>query len=115
MAKKIIIAGYGSTGAYVLDFLARTKGIENFEILVATRSIEEAQKRVNMTLISAGLMGYYPNISVVIADFNNIETTADLLSKVKPDIIAYTGRFIRVLSMVNSPIQMRLVMVYGCH
>lgn len=95
MAKKIMIAGYGSTGAYVLDFLARTKGIENFEIVVATRSIEEAQKRVNMTLISAGLMGYYPNISVISTDFNNVEATAELLTKIKPDIIAYTGRFMK--------------------
>ncbi len=29
MVKKIMIAGYGSTGAYVLDFLSRTKGIED--------------------------------------------------------------------------------------
>lgn len=95
MGKKIMIAGYGSTGAYVLDFLARTKGIENFEIVVATRSLDEAQKRVNMTLISAGLMGFYPKISVVFADLNDIDLTAQLLSEIKPDIIAYTGRFMK--------------------
>ncbi|AVP54235.1 hypothetical protein K144313037_15120 [Clostridium tetani] len=95
MVKKIMIAGYGSTGAYVLDFLARTKGIEDFEIIVTTRSIEEAQKRINMTLISAQLMGFYPKIHLINIDLNNIEATAELLNEVKPDIIAYTGRFIK--------------------
>lgn len=95
MVKKIMIVGYGSTGAYVLDFLTRTKGIEEFEITVLTRSVEEAQKRINMTLISSQIMGFYPKINLVKGDLNNTEETAELLGKIKPDIIAYTGRFIK--------------------
>lgn len=95
MGKKIMIAGYGSAGAYLLDFLARTKKIEEHEIIVATRSKEEAIRRINTTLVSAGLMGFYPKIKYVYADLNNVEETAELLKDILPDVIAYTGRFIK--------------------
>jgi hypothetical protein len=97
MAKKIMIAGYGSTGAYLLDFLARTPGIDNYEIFVISRSEEDSVKRINTTRISAGIMGFYPKISFLRADLNNVDQTAVLLEQIKPDIIAYTGRFIKGL------------------
>jgi len=95
MAKKIMIAGFGSAGGFVLDYLVRTPGIEKHEIIIATRSIAEAGPRVNTTAIAGGIAGSYPKLSLVACDLNDIDSTASLLSAIRPDIIAYTGRFIK--------------------
>lgn len=95
MGKRILIAGFGSAGGYALEYLSRTPAIEEHEITVATRSVKEAELRVNTIRISAAIMGFYPKISVVESDLNDIDRTAELIFKLKPDIIAYTARFIK--------------------
>jgi hypothetical protein len=91
-----MIAGYGSTGQYVLDLITRMEETKYCKIIVLSRTSQQGMlPRVNVTRVSAGLMDYYPQIEYVSADLNNIEEIAQILKTTKPDIIAYTGRFIK--------------------
>lgn len=95
MAEKIMIAGFGSAGGFVLDYLMRAPGMSGLEIAVATRSVEQAGPRLNTAAIAAGIAGNFPKLSLFACDLNDIERTAGLLASVKPDVIAYTGRFMK--------------------
>ncbi|MCB4790677.1 MAG: hypothetical protein LHV68_02200 [Elusimicrobia bacterium] len=95
MGKKILIVGFGSAGSYVLDFLARTKGLENDELIIGTRSIDSAIARINICRVSAGIMGFYPNIKYRKLDLMDTRHAVDILREIQPDIIVYTGRFIK--------------------
>lgn len=93
---KILIAGYGSAGQYVLDFIARMDELRDSEIVVMSRTPgEDIIGRINITAVSAGIMGYYPKIRYICNDLNDVARTAEILKEENPDIIAYTGRFIK--------------------
>jgi hypothetical protein len=47
--------------------------------------------------VSAGILGFYPKMSVLGADLNDVAGTAELLRQVKPDVVAYTARFLKGL------------------
>lgn len=96
MVGKILIAGYGSVGQYVLDLITRMEETRDCEILVMSRTEEsEIIPRINTTLVSAGIMGFYPRVRYIQNDLNDIETTARIIHKERPDTIAFTGRFIK--------------------
>jgi len=95
MDKKILIAGFGSAGSFALEYLARTPGIEGHKIIVGTRSTDEALALINTIKVSAAIMGFYPDISLVKMDLGDVDRTAETLAEMKPDIIAYTARFIK--------------------
>lgn len=95
MGKTVMIAGFGSAGAFALEYLARTPGIDRHRIVVATRSVDSALPLINTIKVSAGLMGFYPEIDLIKADLFDVDRTAETLAAVKPDIIAYTARFIK--------------------
>lgn len=91
---KALICGYGSTGKYVVDMLSRLD-IEDLEIHILSRKPEEEiLPRLNTTIISSMIMESTNEIIYHSCSMENISAMADLLKEVKPDIIAYNGRFI---------------------
>ena len=96
MDQRVMIVGYGSTGKYVLDMLVRLPDFTDCEYIVVSRTEKvEAEKRINLTLVSAGIFGNYPKVRYRSCDINNVEQMSELLSQEKPDIIAYTGRYMK--------------------
>lgn len=94
MDNKIMIIGYGSTGKYVLDMLTRLPELAHCEYTIISRTPkEEAEKRMNLTLVSAGIFGLYPKISYIECDVAQTEKLSEILSASEPDVIAYTGRY----------------------
>ncbi len=91
---KVLICGYGSTGSYAVDMLARL-GIEDLEIHILSRkSEEEIAPRLNTTIISSMIMESVNPIIYHSCSMMDVERMAEIFTKVKPDVIAYTGRFI---------------------
>ena len=96
MDSKIMIIGYGSAGKYVLDMATKMDAFKNCRFTVVSRTPkEEAIKRVNITRVSSGIFEYYPDIDYLEGDVNDIEAMSELLTEVSPDIIAYTGRYMK--------------------
>ncbi len=96
MADKIMIIGYGSTGKYVLDMLVRLPELADCEITVVSRTKEEeAEKRINLTRVSAGIFGNYPKIKYIACDVNDTERLSGVLASEGPNVTAYTGRYMK--------------------
>lgn len=96
MGQKVMIIGYGSTGKYVLDMLSRMREMSDHEFLIVSRTPEaEAKKRINLTLVSAGIMGSYPRIRYRACDINEVERLSELIGEEQPAVIAYTGRYMK--------------------
>ncbi len=96
MDQKVMIIGYGSTGKYVLDMLTRLPELSGCEFVVVSRTSEtEAEKRINLTLVSAGIFGNYPKVRYRSCDINHVENLSALISEEAPNIIAYTGRYMK--------------------
>lgn len=96
MDRKVMIIGYGSTGKYVLDMLTRMTELSDCEYIVVSRTAkEEAEKRINLSLVSAGIFGSYPKVRYRSCDINHVEQLSDLIGQETPDVIAYTGRYMK--------------------
>lgn len=96
MADKIMIIGYGSTGKYVLDMMVRLPEFADCEYTVISRSEKaEAEKRINLTLVSAGIFGMYPKIIYEQCNIEDTNRLSELIAKREPDVIAYTGRYMK--------------------
>jgi len=85
MLNKVLIIGIGDLGGWVLEFLARVKGIN--EIIAADVDTEKGSKKANLVSIGAAQMGFYPKITYQHIDLNNIEETAKTLQQINPDVI----------------------------
>lgn len=95
---KIMIVGLGSTGNYVLDLASKRETFRDCRFTVVSRTpVEEAQKRLNITRVSAGLFDLYPDIEYRAQDVTDIEGMAELIRACRPDFIAYTGRYMKGL------------------
>ena len=96
MDQKVMIIGYGSTGKYVLDMLTRLSDLSGCEYIVVSRAKEEeAEKRINLTLVSAGIFGNYPKVRYRACDVNDVKQLSELIAQEAPDVIAYTGRYMK--------------------
>ncbi|MCC8024804.1 MAG: hypothetical protein LIP16_05835 [Clostridium sp.] len=96
MADKVMIIGYGSTGKYVLDMLTRLPELRDCRYTIVSRTAkEEAEKRINLTLVSAGIFGLYPKVTYIACDINDTEGLSRILAFEEPDVIAYTGRYMK--------------------
>ena len=83
--KSIIIFGIGSMGGWVLEFLARSKGIE--KIIVADVNEEYGRMKVENAAIGAAWGGFFKQIEFRKIDVFDIDRTTDFLKIVNPDII----------------------------
>ena len=88
MSKKVMIIGLGSLGGYILEYLSREIGIS--KIITADSNEEWGVRKTNLVINGSSMMDYYPEIEFVKTDLFNIEDTAALLNKYKPDLICNT-------------------------
>lgn len=86
--QKILILGCGVVGGNVLDLLSRMN--EPFEIHVASRRIDAVRPRVNLAIAVAANLGAAHQIEAYRVDVENIDETANLLNRIKPEIVVNT-------------------------
>jgi hypothetical protein len=91
---KIAIAGLGSVGNYLLNFLMDADFTElPFEIILIGRNKEKLQSDLNISRVAAGLRRKrYIEAQIFEADFNNIEQLSDIIFASKPDFIVNSSR-----------------------
>jgi len=77
--------GIGSLGGWVLEFLARSPGINT--IITCDKKADWALMKTECAAIGAGQEGYNKTIKFEQCDVNDIDATAELLKKYTPDLI----------------------------
>lgn len=92
---KVLVAGYGSAGQYVVDFLLKDHRISQIEeIHIMSRKSEiEVTPRIDISRVSAGLSERFIPIIYHQCDFNNVESMAQTIYEVSPEVVVYTGRY----------------------
>lgn len=95
MSKSVLVAGYGSAGQYVVDFLLKDHRIKNIDTIyiMSRKSLQDVEPRLEISKISAGISCRYISLKYVCCDFNDIDEMALVLSEIKPDVVVYTGRY----------------------
>lgn len=87
-AQTIMLMGLGDLAGHVLEHLAR---VPNIPRLVAADIREDwGARKINSALIGAAQFDLYPQIEFVQVDAFDLDRMAELLAKVKPDVI-YNG------------------------
>jgi len=77
--------GLGSLGGHVLEFLARTPGIDS--IVAADVNEDWGIRKTNNAILGAANMGFYPNIQFHKINLNDVDGTAETIREIKPDLI----------------------------
>ena len=88
MSGKVLLAGLGALGGWVLEFLARTPGITDITVLDINR--KSVEPKVFCTISGAALMNSYPKISFIEHDISDVNKTAEILADAEPDVIINT-------------------------
>ena len=83
--KRILILGAGVLGGSVLDFLSQTG--RPYVLHVAARDGERTAQRANLTRVAALNLGFTPDVTSSSIDVSDIDATAALIARFKPDII----------------------------
>lgn len=93
--KKLMIAGYGSAGQYVLDFILKDHRINHLSSIkvISRKTSDEVKPRLDISRVAAGLSGRFIPVEYESVDFNSVDSLSEVVSKYKPDIIIYTGRY----------------------
>lgn len=98
MAVNIMVVGFGSTGNYVLDIATKMELFRDSVFTVVSRTHPETvEKRLNITRVSAGIFDCFPEIRYVRQDVTDISGMTETIRRNDPDIIAYTGRYMKGL------------------
>jgi len=82
---KILMIGLGSLGGHVLEFLARTPGVDR--IVAADVNEDWGVCKTNNAILGAVNQGFYPSIIFRKVDLNDVEGTANILREEKPDLV----------------------------
>ncbi|NIP67020.1 hypothetical protein GWO18_02755, partial [Candidatus Bathyarchaeota archaeon] len=82
---KILMIGLGSLGGHVLEFLARTPGVN--KIIAADVNEDWGIRKTNNAILGAVNQGFYPSIIFRKIDLNDVEGTAETLREEEPDLI----------------------------
>jgi len=82
---KVMVIGLGEVGGYALEFLARTPGIA--EIIAADVREEFGLRKVHLAAVGASYQGFTPNIDFIKMDLNDIDSTAEVISRTEPNVI----------------------------
>lgn len=82
---KLLLIGLGNLGSQVLDLFLQTT--VKHTILVAGRDLQYIQQRSNLSRFAAEQLGFCPDVSCTYMDLWNLNQTADVISKFKPDVI----------------------------
>jgi hypothetical protein len=81
----IMMIGIGDLGGHVLEMLAREPGTRR--IITADVNEEWGYRKTNIAAFGAAQLGYYPQLEFTKINLYNIEETAELIAKYKPDVI----------------------------
>jgi len=84
MLSKVLIVGVGDVGGKIINFLARDPKCP--ELIVGDFN-EDMEQRVNTALSNAIVGNYFPKIAFKKIDLVDVEKTADLIAKEKPDVV----------------------------
>jgi len=84
----VFIVGLGDIGEHILELLVRVPGIA--KIYTADIRKEESLRKVYSARSGAIHQGFYPKIEFIHLDVNDIERTAEVISKINPDVIVST-------------------------
>ena len=82
---KIMMVGLGDLGGHVLEMLVRAPGSR--KIITADLNEDWAYRKTNIAAFGASQLGYYPEVEFVKIDLYNIDQSAEIISKYKPEII----------------------------
>jgi len=80
-----MMVGLGDLGGHVLEMLARAPGSR--KIITADINEDWAYRKTNITAFGASQLGHYPELEFVKIDLYNIDQSAEIISKYKPEVI----------------------------
>jgi hypothetical protein len=83
--KTLLVFGIGKLGGPVVDVLARNHPHHRF--VVVSRDRERSQKRANLSRYLASQWGLFPEVIGEQADLLDIGRTAELIGKIRPDVV----------------------------
>jgi len=81
----IMMVGIGDLGGHVLEMLVRAPGSRR--IITADVNEDWGYRKTNIAAFGASQLGSYPEVEFIKIDLYNIEQTAEIISKYKPEII----------------------------
>ncbi|UCE15679.1 MAG: hypothetical protein JSV12_07370 [Candidatus Bathyarchaeota archaeon] len=84
-SNKILMVGLGSLGGHVLEFLARTPGVNR--IIAADVNEDWGVRKTNNAILGAVNQGFDPNIIFRKIDLNDVEGTVEIVRNEEPDLI----------------------------
>ncbi|MBI4298504.1 MAG: hypothetical protein HY666_01925 [Chloroflexi bacterium] len=107
MSKSVMVFGIGDAGGWALEFLARYEGVDT--IYTADIRKEYGLYRTEMAAVGASNQGHYKRFEFHELDVNDIDNTARLLEKLKPNVIfsALTLQSPRAMSLIPFPPSVR--------
>ena len=85
MTNKVLIVGLGDVGGKIINFLVRD--LKCPELIVGDLNEDVGMRKVNTALSNAIVGNYFPKITFKKIDLVDVEKTADLISKEKPDVV----------------------------
>ncbi len=88
VGNKVMIFGIGDLGGWVMEFLARRQGVT--EIIACDKREDWGSRKVNVVAAGSGAEGYNKTLKFEQCDVSDIDRTAELINKYKPDLI-YSG------------------------
>ena len=80
----VLIVGLGDIGEHILELLTRVPAVSQ---IYAVDKSEEFKSKVYSAIAGAIHQGYSPRVEFSKLDLNDIDATAELLKKIKPDVI----------------------------
>src|SRR5580700_8694139 len=82
---RVLLIGLGSLGSQVLDLLLRIP--VDLEVLVCSLSESKLEQRTNLSHLAALQLGCNPRASWAQLDVSDVDRTAELIARFRPDII----------------------------
>ncbi len=88
MGNTVMIFGLGDLGGWVLEFLARRQGVTT--IIGCDKRADWGSRKIDVAAAGAGAEGYDKTLKFEQCDVFDVDRTAELIGKYKPDFI-YSG------------------------
>jgi malate/lactate dehydrogenase len=107
MGKTVMLCGSGEVGGWVLEFLARSEGVDRLVVFDVKEEI--GMPRTYLAAIGSVFQGFSKEFILRMNDVTNIDATAMLLDEFKPDVIfsSVTLQSPRMLMLADIPNDIR--------